>query len=59
MNKLILSPLVGSKIRVDRGGPESRYGRLLAVKDDHIVLYIENEGIAYYKLQPGVLISQV
>jgi spore coat protein B len=50
MDKLaILSSLVGKIVRIDRGGPESRVGRLLAVKPDHLVIYCEGEGIVYYK----------
>lgn len=49
MNKTSLDSLVGRSIRVDRGGPESRMGKLLAVKDDHFVVYSENEGMIYYK----------
>jgi spore coat protein B len=47
-----LSSLVGRSIRVDRGGPESRLGKLIAVKDDHIVVFLKNdveEGMLYYK----------
>lgn len=52
MERANLDLLVGKLIRVDRGGPESRLGKLLAVKGDHLVVYINNdseEGILYYK----------
>ncbi len=48
MNNLEL--LIGRVVRIDRGGPESRYGNVIAVKPDHIALHIENEGVAYYKI---------
>ena len=35
-------------VRIDRGGPESRIGRILAVEDDHITLLTEDDGIVYY-----------
>jgi spore coat protein B len=44
-----LSALVGRRVRIDRGGPESRSGRLISVKPDHAVVYVEGEGILYYK----------
>jgi spore coat protein B len=49
MDKESLDLLVGRSIRVDRGGPESKMGKLLAVKDDHLVVYSEDEGMIYYK----------
>ena len=33
--------LVGKTIKVDRGGPESRIGKLMAVLNDHLVLLTE------------------
>lgn len=44
-----LSQMKRKMIQVDRGGPESRCGRLLAVKSDHLVLHCEDEGIIYYQ----------
>jgi spore coat protein B len=44
-----LSALIGRRVRIDRGGPESRSGRLISVKPDHAVVYVEGEGILYYK----------
>ncbi|URN95461.1 MAG: hypothetical protein NAG76_04160 [Candidatus Pristimantibacillus lignocellulolyticus] len=43
-----LSSLIGQKIQLDRGGPESRVGLVLAVGDDFLVLSTVNEGIVYY-----------
>jgi len=50
MDKKTLDLLVGRSIRVDRGGPESRMGKLLAVKDDHIVIFNEDDGMLYYRI---------
>ena len=50
MDKKTLELLVGRSIRVDRGGPESRMGKLLAVKDDHIVIFNEDDGMLYYRI---------
>ncbi len=49
MDKASMESLVGRSVRVDRGGPESRSGKLLSVQQDYFVLYCENEGIVYYK----------
>lgn len=49
MERKDLEWLIGRMVRVDRGGPESRLGKLLSVKDDHIVIHIEDEGMLYYK----------
>ncbi|MFJ5763113.1 hypothetical protein ACIQAA_29145 [Neobacillus sp. NPDC093182] len=40
--------LIGKVIRVDRGGPESRIGKLMDASDDHIALLTEDEGVVYY-----------
>ncbi|MBB4825450.1 spore coat protein B [Sporosarcina luteola] len=49
MNSELLLSLVGKVIKVDRGGPESRIGKLLAVNEDHITLLTEDDGVIYYK----------
>ncbi|MDF2679191.1 MAG: hypothetical protein K0R47_381 [Brevibacillus sp.] len=49
MDKASMDVLVGRSVRVDRGGPESRTGKLLSVQNDYFVIYSENEGIVYYK----------
>lgn len=51
MNREFLLSLGRSVIKVDRGGPESRVGMLLAVEGDYLVLYTKDEEIVYYKLQ--------
>ncbi|MCR8659770.1 hypothetical protein [Paenibacillus endoradicis] len=43
-----LSSLIGKKVQLDRGGPESRIGLVLAVGDDYLVLSTVNDGIVYY-----------
>ena len=49
MKKEMLLTLVDKVVKVDRGGPESRIGKLLAVDEDYITLLTEGEGIVYYK----------
>jgi spore coat protein B len=49
MEKEMMNLFVGKTIKVDRGGPESRSGRLLAVLDDFFVLLTESDGVVYYK----------
>lgn len=44
----MLHSLVNSTIKVDRGGPESRVGRLLAAADDHIIVLTAEDGVIYY-----------
>lgn len=45
----MLHSLVDNIIKIDRGGPESREGRLIAVGVDYIALLTENEGVVYYR----------
>ncbi|MEH7303435.1 hypothetical protein [Neobacillus drentensis] len=49
MDRELMNLFVGKTIRVDRGGPESRKGKLLAVFEDYFVLLTENDGVVYYK----------
>ncbi len=48
MNKEMLLSLVDKVIKVDRGGPESRIGKLLAAEEDYITLFTEDDGIVFY-----------
>ena len=48
MDREMMSRLVDKTIRVDRGGPESRIGKLLAVFEDYFVLLTESDGVVYY-----------
>jgi spore coat protein B len=49
MEKEMMNLFVGKTIKVDRGGPESRSGKLLAVFEDFFVLLTEKDGVVYYK----------
>ncbi|WP_318618121.1 hypothetical protein [Sporosarcina sp. YIM B06819] len=51
MNKEMIHSLVDKVIKVDRGGPESRVGRLLAAEEDYFTLLHDDEGIIYYNTQ--------
>src|SRR4051794_24183696 len=46
-----LEPMIGRVVKVYKGGPESRVGRLLAVNDDHLALHSEEDGVLYYSLR--------
>jgi len=46
-----LSNLIGKFVRVNRGGPESSDGVLVAVKHDYIVLFIKKDGFIFYNLE--------
>ena len=51
LNKEMITSLVDKVIKVDRGGPESRVGRLLAAEEDYFTLLHDDEGIIYYNTQ--------
>ncbi|MBO0602470.1 hypothetical protein I2483_12455 [Sporosarcina sp. E16_3] len=51
MNTEMIHSLVDRVIKVDRGGPESRVGKLLAAEEDYITLLNAEEGIIYYNTQ--------
>ncbi|KAB7668412.1 hypothetical protein [Bacillus sp. B1-b2] len=51
MNLALLQTLVGKVVKVDRGGPESKVGKLVAVGEDFFTILIEKDGIVYYKMQ--------
>ncbi|MFF3102603.1 hypothetical protein [Viridibacillus arvi] len=51
MNKEIMHSLLHKVIKVDRGGPESRIGFLLAVGNDYFTLLTESDGVIYYSTQ--------
>ena len=51
MNKDLLLSLLSKTIKVDRGGPESREGKLLAVGSDYFTLLTKDDGVVYYKMQ--------
>lgn len=48
MNKDLILSLKDKVIQIDRGGPESRIGKVLAVEDDHIIVLTEEDGVIYY-----------
>lgn len=48
MNNEMIKSLIDKVIKVDRGGPESRLGLLLAAECDYITLLHPEEGIIYY-----------
>jgi spore coat protein B len=51
MNKEMLQTLVGKVVKVDRGGPESRIGKLLHVAEDFFTVLTEDDGVVYYRTQ--------
>ncbi|MCA1060919.1 hypothetical protein LCL96_18545 [Rossellomorea aquimaris] len=48
MNTELLASLVGKMVKVNRGGPESRTGKVLYGGDDHFALLTEKEGVVYF-----------
>ncbi|MEK3887793.1 hypothetical protein [Bacillus sp. FSL K6-3431] len=51
MNKELMLSLVDKVIKIDRGGPESRVGKVLAAEEDHLTVLTEDEGVIYYNTQ--------
>lgn len=51
MNMEMIQSLVDKVIKVDRGGPESRIGKVLAADEDYFTLLNDDEGIIYYNMQ--------
>lgn len=49
MNIEMLKSLVGEVLKIDRGGPESRVGKLLTVGEDFLTLLTEEDGVILYK----------
>lgn len=49
MNKEALLLNLGKTIKVDRGGPESLVGKLIAVEKDYFALLTEEDGVVYYQ----------
>ena len=50
--------LIGKEVRLDRGGPESRQGRVVAGGSDYVVIYNEKDGLIYYNTQHLKSITQ-
>lgn len=49
MNIEMLKSLVGEVLKIDRGGPESRIGKLLTVGEDFLTLLTKEDGVILYK----------
>ena len=49
MNIEMMNSLVGEALQIDRGGPESRVGKLLGVGDDYFTLATKQDGLIIYK----------
>ncbi len=45
------SMLMGKEVRLDRGGPESRQGRVVSMGSDYVVIYNAKDGLIYYNTQ--------
>ncbi|WP_206435527.1 hypothetical protein [Siminovitchia acidinfaciens] len=48
MNKDLMRSLQDRVVKIDRGGPESRVGKMLEVAYDHITVLTEGDGVVYY-----------
>jgi spore coat protein B len=45
-----LAALVGKVLRIYKGGPESRVGKLIGVKTDYLLVDTEEDGLIYYTI---------
>lgn len=50
MNRDLMGSLLNKVIKIDRGGPESRVGLLIAAESDYIALLTKDDGVVYYNL---------
>ncbi|RKQ37252.1 hypothetical protein [Oceanobacillus halophilus] len=41
--------LKGKVVQINRGGSESKIGKLIAVKDDYVALLTKDDGVIYYQ----------
>lgn len=49
MSNDMFNNLLGKVVKIDRGGPESRVGQLVAVKDDYYTLLTAEDGLVFYQ----------
>lgn len=48
-NEMMFSLVPGKFYKVDRGGPESRIGKLIGVKVDYFTMLTEEDGLVFYQ----------
>lgn len=58
MNRELLQSLLNQVVKVDRGGPESRVGKVLSAQSDYFALLTDEDGVVFYKLQHVKSITQ-
>jgi spore coat protein B len=58
MNRELMQSLLNKVVRVDRGGPESRVGKVISAQSDYFALLTEQDGVVFYKLQHVKSITQ-
>ncbi|MDN3016067.1 hypothetical protein PH210_07575 [Paenibacillus sp. BSR1-1] len=51
MHNDIMKYFIGKVIKVNRGGSESRIGKLMDASEDHVALFTEDDGLVYYNIQ--------
>lgn len=51
MNRELMNFLLNKVVKVDRGGPESRIGKVLNAQTDYFTLLTEEDGVVFYKYQ--------
>ncbi|MEH7383040.1 hypothetical protein V7138_21430 [Bacillus sp. JJ1533] len=46
----LMTSLVGEVVRINRGGPESKTGKLVEVKNDYLIIYDKMDGLIFYAI---------
>ena len=54
----LIASLQDEVIQINQGGPESKYGTLMGVTGDFMVLYTEDDGVVYFNLDHVKSVSE-
>jgi spore coat protein B len=54
----LIANLQDETVQINQGGPESKYGTLLGVNGDFMVLYTEDDGVVYFNLDHVKSVSE-
>ncbi|CAG9623707.1 spore coat protein CotH [Sutcliffiella rhizosphaerae] len=47
----LLDQLIEQKVQINQGGPEAKKGTLIAISQDHLVLFTSDDGVIYINVQ--------
>jgi spore coat protein B len=54
----LIANLLDETVQINQGGPESKYGTLLGVTGDFMVLYTEDDGVVYFNIDHVKSVSE-